>query len=170
MKVVFLDIDGVLNSLDDVISHKKCDIWSHFLYNNVATNKVELLQKIINQTNAKIVVSSSWRYGFNTQYPLKTIKRNLMVKVAKKKMRVLRNKLSRYGMDIFDTTPYDSNYKYRGDEIREWLNNHPNTQKFIILDDHNDMCEFTYTNLIQTNYLHGLQQTHVDKAIQFLNQ
>ena len=52
MKVIFLDVDGVLNSAQDGYSIRlKTD--SH----------LKLLQYIVKETGAKIVLSSSWRIG-----------------------------------------------------------------------------------------------------------
>ena len=62
----------------------------------------------------------------------------------------------------------------RGNDIREWLNLASNPRhgygvyKFAIIDDHNDMCEFTETNLIQTNADVGLQPEDAQKCINLL--
>lgn len=49
MKIIFLDVDGVLNSIEDRFS------WT------IETDKhLEILKYIVDKTNAKIVVSSSW--------------------------------------------------------------------------------------------------------------
>ena len=72
-------------------------------------------------------------------------------------------------MEIFDITPYDyDKYKQRGDEIRAWLEEHPEVTKFVILDDDSDMCEFTETNLFKTTYKFGLTEEIAEKAKQFL--
>lgn len=53
MKIIFLDVDGVLNSVQDGYSIRlRTD--SH----------LKLLQHIVKETGAKIVLSSSWRIGF----------------------------------------------------------------------------------------------------------
>ena len=53
MKVIFLDVDGVLNSKQDDYSIKlRTD--SH----------LNFLRMIVKSTGAKIVLSSSWRIGF----------------------------------------------------------------------------------------------------------
>ena len=50
MKVIFLDIDGVLNIDSD---------------RTISVEKIKLLSTIIKQTGAEVVLSSSWRYGWN---------------------------------------------------------------------------------------------------------
>ena len=62
-KLIFLDIDGVLNSelyarrfFDDKIYEKDPKA-----SNLVDSNAVQLVLKIIKETNAKLIISSSWR-------------------------------------------------------------------------------------------------------------
>ena len=59
MKIIFLDIDGVLNS---DIYYRKVDRsvkdWTRF-----DPKAVELINKLIDEFSAKIVVSSTWRFG-----------------------------------------------------------------------------------------------------------
>ena len=56
MKVIFLDIDGVLNSLD---CKEKIE---GYLF--VEDKKIALLKELIDATGAKIVLSSTWRRGW----------------------------------------------------------------------------------------------------------
>ena len=56
MKVLFLDVDGVLN-------YEGCDSYFgsvHF----VVEEKVRLLADIISETDAEIVLTSTWREGY----------------------------------------------------------------------------------------------------------
>lgn len=71
-------------------------------------------------------------------------------------------------MIILDTTSILRKCN-RGDEIRSWLEKHPEVVSFVILDDDSDMCEFTETNLVKTSYARGLREEHVIKAIEMLN-
>lgn len=50
MKIIFLDVDGVLNSVQDRFS-TKLETRKHILF----------LRHIVNKTDAEIVLSSSWR-------------------------------------------------------------------------------------------------------------
>ena len=166
MKVIFLDVDGVLNSIDDLMEYReKNNITKTILYDDIADKRLELLKQLVEKTKAEIVISSSWRMGWiRNGKPKEFNKEGLMYKLV--------SRLSDYGLKHIDVTPYlyDSNIRYyRGDEIREWLNQHPEVESFVILDDEDDMCEFTNTNLVQTSYDHGLLQEHVDKAIKILN-
>ncbi len=57
MKVIFLDIDGVLNS-DDYIDIAKN---SQAIERHIDIDKVKLLKKAIDETGAKTVLTYSWR-------------------------------------------------------------------------------------------------------------
>ena len=53
MKVIFLDVDGVLNSEKDLLEAKgKSELFDRPLI---------LLKELVESTKAKIVVSSTWR-------------------------------------------------------------------------------------------------------------
>ena len=140
MKVIFLDVDGVLNSAQDGYSIRlKTD--SH----------LKLLQYIVKETGAKIVLSSSWRIGFTPA------SKNLLVRFKE------------YGLELMDCTPELSG-TCRGDEIRKWLNDTDYTvENFVILDDEANMAEFAETNLVQTDTNAGLQKADAVRCIRWLN-
>ena len=137
VKVIFLDIDGVLNSAQDRFSY------------TIETDKhLQLLKQLVNKTNAKIVLSSSWRLVDSCLFQV--IKR-----------------LEDFNMKLFDVI-WKRMSGPRGEEIREWLSRH-DVESFVILDDEADMCEFKETNLVQTDPMVGLVKKDVDKAIGILN-
>lgn len=141
MKVIFLDVDGVLNSRQDGNS-----------INLRTDSHLRLLREIVKATDAKIVLSSSWRVG-----PSKAI-------------RNLNNRLAEYGLEIMDSTPLLPGSSCRGGEICQWLSdNGQSVENFVILDDDADMLEFTDTNLVQTDSELGLQEKDVAKCIEILN-
>ena len=139
MRVIFLDVDGVLNSVRDRFSTELVSEY-HF----------DFLKELVDATGAKIVLSSSWRIGFNA---MRQPEKNLLAKLESR------------GLGIIDFTPIMTGT--RGDEIREWLTNHP-VDSFVILDDETDMEEFRETNLVQTNMNVGLQEKDILKAIKIL--
>lgn len=151
MKVIFLDVDGVLNSGEGLKQHINKNGFNGILeYSKIEDKPLKLLQEIIEKTSAKIVLSSSWNNN-------------------KRLYEKLERRLRDCGMEIYDITPSLGSGNQRGDEIREWISANP-VEKFIILDDDSDMCEYTtMENFINTTYKHGLTEELKDKAIEVLN-
>ena len=157
-KVVFLDVDGVLNSVDDFSSTSPGEISK--MTCEVFDRPLRLLKQIIDETDATVVISSSWRLTLSRKEEFSIKKLSLYDKLILK--------LNEYRIVPIGITPIFEGEK-RGDEIRAWLKIHPDIINFVILDDDNDMCEFTKTNLVQTTYEYGLREEHVKKAIEILN-
>jgi hypothetical protein len=105
MKVIFLDVDGVLNNNQ---TRKK------FGFDFIDKELVAFVALIVDQTKAKIVLSSSWR-------------------VDDKDKQLVVNALAIYGLDLFDCTPHLSSFRHV--EIQSWIDNHPEVKIFAILDD-----------------------------------
>ena len=89
MKVIFLDIDGVLNTEDTF--RKMID---GFLDIEIDEFRVEYLKKIVDATDAKIVLSSSWKIFF--------VKKNNMIVPLRGKAVQLMNILEKYNLSIYD--------------------------------------------------------------------
>ena len=104
MKVIFVDVDGVLNS-DDFIDSVKGK-------QDVDIKTVLLLKRAIEETGAKIVMDTSFRY---TQSFLK-----------------VQEMLLQNGI-MFDKTPFIDNE--RGKEIKQYLSKHKDIEDYILLDD-----------------------------------
>lgn len=111
MKIIFLDIDGVLNSDDFFEGTANSDLQG--IEREIDVEKIKLLKKAIDETGAKIVLSSSWRYM--------------------KKVQDLKELLSQYGISITGSTSFIEGK--RGLEINQWLIEHPDVVDFVILDD-----------------------------------
>lgn len=158
MKVIFLDIDGVLNTLDTFVRKKH-------LHGNVEIDedRVLRLKQIIDETDAKIVLSSSWRVYYDD---------NL---IPHGKGILLNNVLKQYELFIYDKTP--NKVGIREKEIQSYLDSH-DIEKFIILDDEiSDLESFKDRGLIQVHCnfqdfdpsRNGLLDKHVEMAINQLN-
>lgn len=140
MKVIFLDVDGVLNYKN---SKSKVD-----------DEKVKLIKQIVDETNAKIVLSSDWRYYLNTD---------------DEDIALLIRTLSKYGIKIMSSTPI-TKHGYRGAEIYQWINEWHGEpiESFVILDDRDDMKPYM-DRLVQTDFDYGLVKKDVKIAIKLLN-
>lgn len=108
-KFVFLDIDGVLNSEQYYLEKPQHKRWKEFKNKldkhiawgvcNIDPKAVKLLNKLVSGTNARIVVSSSWRgdYALQTVFSLAGIIE-----------------------PIYGETPRLES-RFRGEEIDKWL-------------------------------------------------
>lgn len=115
MRVLFLDIDGVLNhaaefALDagrvgtDLVSSVCLEALMFALGCSLETRL------------ARIVISSTWRLD----------PRNL---------RTIATVLRSHGLEIEDVTPYLGGTGSRGSEIAAWLSAHPDVAGYVIVDD-----------------------------------
>ena len=172
MKIIFLDVDGELTYMD--YKNKETA--------NIDLEKVKLLKEICDKTDAKVVISSSWR-GSETYTPCV--------------YHVLVDILTNNGIEVLGNTPhlpieFESNVpnsislttledlpclkiKYgtgRAAEVKKWIGEH-NVDNFAILDDE-DFGWFEYgygKHWIQPTWFGdgGLKREHVDRAIEILN-
>jgi hypothetical protein len=142
MKVIFLDIDGVLNSAqyirrDDVdFDNPQCQI---------DPDAVVRLNTITETTGASIVVSSTWRLLF----PLP----QLQTCLAAYKINAL----------VFDKTGVQDKRKF---EIQEWLDCHSGIESYVIIDD--ETIEGFHGHTVKTIFEDGLQDHHIQQAIAIL--
>lgn len=172
LKIVFLDIDGVLNHID----HYMRDNYNEILnwpFNQFCPDSIYLLNKITDKTGAKIVVSSSWRQG-KTVDELKEL-----FKEVKITGEVIDKTCSMIGVKGYSIP--------RGCEIEHWLKAHKfqrinfslEKQKeyaekseifnYIILDDDSDMLYNQREHFIKTSRQCGLSDSDVDTAINILS-
>ena len=114
MKVVFLDVDGVLNN-DSTTTRTKHG--AEFIDDYL----IERLKRLVDATDATVVLSSSWRYG-----------RNCALHSAD--FDELIEKLELHGVCIEDYTP-ELRINDKSVEIDDYLQEHPEIENFVILDD-----------------------------------
>ncbi len=187
MKVIFLDIDGVMNTekrseeLWALVQEGKMSKEEYYETWDLPFDDTALpLKKIVDSTGAVLVLSSSWR--------------NIPKSVER-----LSESLKRYDMELFGTTcrgvPLEtvvelgfdpdnchSVYNFRncqegeftfdrGAEIAYWLKQHPDVDSFVILDDDiADIKPYYKKEHIRTSFTEdGLTYELAEKAIKILN-
>jgi hypothetical protein len=156
-KIVFLDIDGVLNTTRsmklDKVPFQSPDIhmWFRKGYDAFDSKCVKNLNKIIEQSGAKIVVSSSWRLSFMEPNMFPYLVEYIVSQGVK--------------ADIIDKTPYLGTK--RGYEIEKWLDEHNDVDGFVILDDNADMGELV-TSWVRTSWGKGIENKHVKQALKIM--
>lgn len=167
--IVFLDIDGVLHSFD----------YEQYLTNHnmewfdkdgaiFAPDCINAFRELINITNAKIVISSSWKDS----------------RICRDALSILRDIWERRNLpgEIIDVTPtltpdelqflygIRTTRKWKGYEIDLWLKHNPQCQSYIIIDDQDVVLDYQKAFFIMTNGNKGLQNKDVKKAVEILCQ
>lgn len=146
MRVIFLDIDGVLNSKNSPYEiNERC---------------VKRLAKIVKKTEAKIVISSNWRHIYKQYMNKEDMDFRQQDAIFLLLSLFERNSLSIY--DITSIVGYDENS--RPLEIKEYISNRP-VDSYVILDDEemwnwNDLKD----HLVLT-CPNGLEHKHIKEAI-----
>ncbi len=144
MKIIFLDIDGVLNSKTfyKTVDRTKKD-WNRF--NPLA---IEMIRRLIEEFKASIVISSTWRYAFVKELKNELIKSGLIKYLHK---------------DWKTPEIYPS---HRGEEINLWLDNHPEAIDYVIIDDDENILEEQKNWFIRTDTEEGMTEEHYYKVRQ----
>jgi hypothetical protein len=154
--IIFLDVDGVLNGHEFLMESQSCTI-------NPAC--VARLNRIVKAADARIVLSSAWRYmvhghamtldGFG--YMLRTHGFLAWINGSDKV--------------IIDLTCRDEDIPERPDQIRAWLRHNGykgNDQRYVVIDD--DDFGWGDLNVVLTDGARGLTDEDVERAIVILNE
>lgn len=148
-----MDVDGVINSQEwfqsQYIVLGRAVKALHEKLDPIAVNRINHITDV---TGAKIVLSSTWRMGFQNDLPKL---KDFMASVG-------------FTGEVVGMTPVLNHF--RGGEISRWLidNDLKGESKFIIIDDSADMGTLL-PRLIRTNLLVGIQDEHVAAAIKMLS-
>lgn len=161
-KIIFLDIDGVLAIPET--QYKLC------------SKKQYLLGKIISETGAKIVLSSSWRYETLERTKESMKESGFMFVDDLIGVTVRAYHFLQKGTKIHLSIP-------RGVEIKQWIDTNIHSEQgkdfnrktlgeeynYVILDDDNDMLLEHQNNFINTDGAEGLTEQDAKRAIGILN-
>lgn len=150
MRVIFLDIDGVLNSV-------RYDRERAPEEGNIDQSRLPLLKRLAEATGAQLVLSSSWRKHWDREPALRD-------EIGS----ALDSTFREAGLLIFDKTPVADS---RAEEIALWLREHPQVKRYVILDDAFGGWGELETYLVRTNSRigRGLEERHVEEAIRKLS-
>lgn len=164
MKVIFLDVDGVLNSQPDCKATKYKMLVGGKGCIGIYKPRVRNLAAIVKATDAKIVLVSSWKDDYISY------KQGKPAHYGK----YLREKLRELDLEIYDTTYYyEPNAGERGTGIKKYLATHQDITDWVILDDEIfcDYDDIIMEHLVKTSFYYGaLDEGHVEKAIKILNE
>jgi hypothetical protein len=151
MNIIFLDIDGVLNSVESTIAY-------HHLRGHPTTIFSEadrldpitigLLKCLVDATDAKIVISSTWRINYSLEELIAIFATHEWENAP------LIGKTGRGGVGTV-----------RGDEIQEWLNAHPEVTNYVIVDDDSDMLDEHRLHFVNTSGTTGFTLVNLCEAL-----
>ena len=172
-KYVFIDFDGVLNTeryhSELVSSGQKCSDQYGPLFDPVAVGN---LKRIVDETEAEIVIISSWK--------LEGVDRMVSLWKARKMPGVLAGCTPDCisGMDLLNVNLEDSatfaNLAGKGNEVKQWLReNAPKKAdgyRYVILDDVPDFLPEQMENYIQVDSRIGITEDNVVKSVEKLIQ
>lgn len=153
MKVIFLDIDGVLNNQNHIL--KLINLLGREQYFTIVRALHEspfdygsclLLQQLIIELDLKVVLSSTWRRN--------TKSKDLIKKYA--------------GIEIMDTTPVLSS-SIRGEEIQQYLDTHGKITNYVILDDDSDILDSQKDHFVKVDGKVGLTIKEIIQCEEILN-
>lgn len=146
MKVLFLDIDGVINKFKfykngglDCTLDKDC---------------IRRLSNVVEKTGCVIVISSTWKYS---NHLMDTLEEELFPFLPK-------------GC-VAGCTPNDPLRPYREEEIQKYLQQHPEIENYVIVDDYDfELKSFLGKgHIVITDALEGLTEEDMNECIKILN-
>jgi hypothetical protein len=164
MKVLFLDIDGVINTVGGELGIRYCtDTFPERKDGSEFFDPACLwyLRDIITKTECKIVVSSAWRLGVSLDemkawFRCEVIRASIIGKTPSFNAKSHPHLVDRSGR------------VQRGEEILAWLDSNPEVTKYAVLDDDGDM-DAVRRNFFQTETHDGLKREVAYDVIAHLN-
>lgn len=147
MKILFLDIDGVLNG------HQYND---QAKSNGICKSCVSQLNRIILETDCKIVLSSAWRYMISGGAMTNTGFRYMM------------STHGVVGLDIIDITVPDEEVPLRGNQISNWIQTNAYDSFAVVDDEWYGGPDYVRNRTTLTNGKIGLTEIDADKVIEIL--
>lgn len=156
MKIIFLDIDGVLNSK----AYDRKRNWNE--QTGIDETRLPLIKEIVDATAAKIVLSSTWRLHWN-----KDSNR------CDADGRYINKTFAKFGLTIYDKTPDLGIHALRREEIEKWLKETTEgIESFVIIDDYRYGWGDLSEHFVKTdpNFRLGIEKEQVKQAIEILNE
>lgn len=151
MKVIFLDIDGVVNCYDTKERAPSKVI-------GVEQRLIAHIKEIVDATGAKLVLSSTWRKDWAF---------DLMNGID---WHYLRDEFAKQDLYFMDYTPSRRD-SHRGEEIKEWLESTGyDVESYVVIDDEMfDIWDLHDGHMVQTSAMTGIKPGAVKMAIEILS-
>lgn len=184
MKIIFLDIDGVLNHEEWYSSGRAKEAYeatgeTDIKAYNFDPESWKWIQKLIDETGAKIVLSSSWR-SYDLASTIEEYKDTAFKPIIDNLIGVTPGTMSRNrGEEIqrfFDIV--NGNITQNLPQAIEWLKQHPletlsatgeKIDQYVIFDDDTDMKKSQKPHFVHVDFWNGIQEKDFIKAKNILN-
>ena len=153
-KVLFLDIDGVLNS-DNYFNNREDTDNRPYPLSEFDPKAIIKINKILRECDL-LVMSSDWRFQTNLD--------KILLAVGIDKDKVANFKFTPYLGHIFK----DNLRGHEVDFVVKGLKRIHKKVNYVILDDLLEFMPFQKAHLVHTNYNIGLTDKNVEKAIEIL--
>lgn len=154
MQCIFLDIDGVLNNT-------RTKSMTPEGFTGISNSLLNNLKKLVQITNAKIILTSTWKDDWD-----------INIDNCTETGLYLNKKFNQKRLYIFDKVKDTSKGSfYRGLSIIDYINRHLDITKFVIIDDSKfDFDEYIElkNHIVYTDELLGLTLDKVEEAINIL--
>lgn len=151
MKVVFLDIDGVLNSVRSCIAYDgypwQGDTDEEREWHKFDQVAIALLRVLVRESGAVCVLSSTWRLGREDFTPLEEV----------------------LGVPIVGKTRDTVGEESRGEEIDHYLKKNKDVTSYVILDDDVDMLPYQMERFVWVDPHIGLTHKEVYECLNILS-
>lgn len=140
MKVLFLDVDGVLNTKGSFrVVQPESDVFKLDMF------LVDRLKKVVRDTGCELVLSSAWRcFDGGREFLERTL-------------------------GVYFLSETERFNGCRGEEIQAWLKDRTGVTRYAIVDDDGDMLENQLRNFFQTDPDYGLTDTIAYRITYHLN-
>jgi len=143
IKVLFLDVDGVVNS-KRTVQRTSAGFIGIDPYLSFLVGKI-----ILNVPDLKVVLSSTWRLWDES------------TDEVSKRVAPL------YGKTPHMPIPGGAEECERGKEIKAWLDEHTEVVEYAILDDDSDMLPEQMSHFFKTEWATGITEEIVEKIIAY---
>lgn len=153
MKIIFLDLDGVLNSawLYKHKDYSMCITDDHYPGDLIEKDKLAILHRIIEETGAKVVFTTSWMSEYWTPERLGAF----------------------LSVDGIDQTWCTGGGLDRGRSVLDWVDAH-DVESYVVVDDgganmYDNNSAALWLRMVHVHGRYGLLPSDADKAIHILN-
>ncbi len=161
MKVIFLDVDGVLNSDFPTRHQLASGEW-------IDRERVRLLGEIVRRTGAQLVLHSGWRFWLDEElHPLRPEAEQLLERLGEQGLRLLDKTKDLSNPDIRKNRRY---HRCKGKEILHWLRTHPKPEAYVVLEDLDLHTLRLSSHQVRPDSHIGLTETEVERAVEILGE